>query len=126
MRFTALYFDKAVLRLAEFERSAVILRAEALGVVAAAAKADALRNLGYALVGLGQIVHAAGQTVVHEVLKRRRVIQALEYAAALTAAYVRCGGNVLKGDLLGVVFLNKSAQYAGGIFGEDARLRAAP
>ena len=66
-----LYFGQPVLGLAEFERRAVILRAEALGVIAAAAKADALRDLRNALVGLRQIVNAARQAVVNEVLKRR-------------------------------------------------------
>ena len=40
-----LYLGKAVLGLSEFERRAVIFGSEALGIVAAAAKADALRNL---------------------------------------------------------------------------------
>lgn len=99
-----------MLSLAEFERRAVILRAEAFGVIAAAAKADALRDLRYAFVGLRQIVNAARQAVVDKVLKRCCAVQALEYAAAFASAYVRGGGDVLKGYLFGVIFLNKSAQ----------------
>ena len=61
-----------------------------------------------------------------KVLKRCCAVQALEYAAAFASAYVRGGGDVLKGYLFGVIFLNKSAQNINTRLSACETLRLSP